>query len=206
MSLIAVQQRINGYVVKDPKRVIDMWSRRKNQQIHEVALRTLNAWSPASFLDCGCGTGDIIVAMEALGWPMDEIKVTGYDVSDEAILVAKARYPQHNWLFQQHPPDNGSWDFGLCFGPLCYTWDMTDKWKAITSVLGDLMRCTKHGVAYFMYTDKWKAKPGSVFTRFHPDEIKGRFPEVTVHIPPDLIQEYVDGLQFCDMDKGLITW
>lgn len=57
-----------------------------------------------------------------------------------------------------------------------------------------------------MYTDKREAKPGQVFTRFHPDEVQERFPDCEVIVDDELIAEYVSGIGYEDFDKAIIKW
>lgn len=210
-NLQHIANRIDGFVSKDPRRVVDMWSKRKADFIHDRALshlwphyQSMDADTTVYLLDAGCGTGEIV---ESLKRNQFDVSVTGFDISMKAVEEAERRYPMgHTWHcgtigfteFMRHS------DLATCLGPFAYT-QGSDKWDCFT-LLPKLMAVATHGVGYFMYTDKLNAKPGKVFTRFHPDEVAARFPQVKVIIEPELIADYVSGTGYEDLDKGLVVW
>lgn len=209
MSVKHIADRIDGFVNKDPDRVIDMWSKNKNWLIHQKVIERLmlngfSPSSPASLLDAGCGTGDFVNSLIRLGF--NQVQVTGFDCSPAAIQAAKDRWLGGTWFVAESPfPELEGcekFDFGVCLGPFCYT-QGTNKWDCFR-MLPDLMKVCSHGVGYFMYTDVRNSKPGKWFTRFYPEEVKERFPECRIVTDPTLISEF--GSNYEDLDKVLIIW
>lgn len=195
MSTDYIANRIDGFISKDPKRVVDMWSAKKADYIHRVALDRAGLFqAPNSqlILDAGCGVGRLYTNLIAWGYGSHHIH--GFDVSAEAIKhcpqSSMCKWAQASTVDDACRAFNTyKYDFGVCFGPLCYT---QGKYKLdCLALLPRLLAVCKHGVGYFMYTSVKNAAPGKVFTRFHPDEVQNEFPNTRVIIDDELIAEYV---------------
>jgi len=202
-----IAKRINGFVSKDPNRVIDMWSAKKADRIHQICIRHLNMPKQrVRILDAGCGKGDLIYNLKTCGYK--SFDYTGFDCSSEAIEVCKQKWQGGNFhvaedclpLFRDEP----QFDYGFILGPLAYT-QGNHKMDCLKLVTTMRYMCT-HGVGYFMYTEAKDSAPGPVFTRFNPKEIAEVLPDCRVIIDDEMISEYKSGASYEDFDKGIILW
>lgn len=211
MSYESIQQRIDGFIAKDPKRVVDMWSPKKNDLIHDSMLASLGMPRDRSIslLDIGCGNGTLLNSLARNGYDLGKIRYTGIDVSAKAIEYCKQTWPTKD--FEQTAQPHGHFDYCFCAGPWAYK-ITDDKVADIRYGIGEAMCYCTHGIGYFLYTERRYSKPGQVFIRFTPHEIAECLVglpcegQVTIRVDPGMIAEYVQDVAYCDLDKGFVIW
>ena len=203
MSIQDIANRVDGFIEKDGSRVVDMWSDRKNDQIHDRMIQLLDLPRSFSILDVGCGNGRLLRSLERNGYDLDLIVYQGIDVSAKAIEYCRGKYPDQK--FEHTAILRGHHDYAFVAGPWAYR-QTEDKTEDLRLQILDAMHVSKHGIGYFMYTDQVKAPPGRVFNRFHPQEVANLFPEAKVIVCDDMIVEYVQDVGYADLDKVFVLW
>jgi SAM-dependent methyltransferase len=206
-----IASKIDSFIEKDPKRAVDLWKKSSMVTLHNECIAHLNMPKDQeiSVLDAGCGVGHFCENLLNQGYDLNNLLMTGFDLSPKAIEEAKRNYPTQDWLvasFVDHFPE-GQYDYSFCAGPFCY-YQGQDHWGLLDFQLNKMRESTKvRGIGYLLYTDKldWKPFPNYRFVRYNPQQVQERYPDVKVIVNEDRVKQAF-GSSFADMDLYYVMW
>lgn len=203
--------KIDEFIVKDPKRPVDLWKKSSMVTLHQECIELLQIPrdQEVSILDAGCGVGHFCENLVKLGYDVNKLLVTGFDLSAKAIEEAKKNWPAQDWIcgsFIDKYPE-GQFDYSFCAGPFCY-YQGQNHWDILDFQVNKLRQSTRvRGVGYLLYTDKldWKPMPNYRFVRYNPQQVQERYPDLKVVVNEERVKQAF-GSNFADMDLYFLTW